>query len=55
VTSVSATTVSGSYDVTVDTQHLTGAFDATLCSTGSFLGDVCNGGTGTCTGMTQCL
>jgi hypothetical protein len=55
VTTVSATAVTGSYDVTVDTQHFTGTFDATLCSSGSFLGDVCNGGGGTCTGTMQCL
>jgi len=55
LTSVTSTTVTGSYDITLGSQNLTGTIDATLCTT-TFPGDVCSGSSsGTCTGTTQCL
>jgi len=55
ITSVTASAVSGSYDVTVGSDHLTGSIDATICTT-AFAGDVCSGSVGgTCTGTTQCI
>ncbi len=55
VTSVDGTHVTGSYDVTAYGNHYAGSFDAGVCSSGTFLGDVCQSGGGVCQGTKQCL
>jgi hypothetical protein len=61
ITSVTGSAIAGSYDVTQDTNHLTGSFNATVCASGAFQGDICSSssggglGGGTCTGTAQCI
>jgi len=58
ISSVTSSTVTGSFDVTVYGLHFNGTFNAPVC-TGAFGGqDICgvvNGTGGTCTGTTQCI
>ncbi len=55
VTAVNGTSVTGSYDVTAYGNHYAGSFDAGVCSSGTFQGDVCQPGGGVCQGTEQCL
>jgi hypothetical protein len=55
VTAVNSITVTGSYRFSVYGTPHSGSFTASVCASGAFQGDICSGGSGTCTTTKQCL